>query len=56
MNVAKVTVRLPVEIHRRLVEHRRATRVPTNAFVERAVEAALDKERLPRPKRRKIAG
>lgn len=53
-----VTIRLRGEIHERLVECRRETRVPSNAFIEQAIVEKLDREHRPakRTRRRKIAG
>ena len=53
MALVAMTVRLPDVIHERLVEHRRATRVPTAAFVEQAVEDKLNREQPTKPKRRR---
>ena len=53
MALVAMTVRLPDAIHERLVEHRRATRVPTAAFVEQAVEAKLNREQPLKPRRRR---
>lgn len=59
MDIARMTVRLPVSKYRRLADHRKATRVPTNAFVEMAIDAALEKyeqQTKPKPSRRRAAG
>jgi predicted transcriptional regulator len=53
-----VTIRLRGEVHDRLVDHRRNTRVPSNAFIEEAIVEKLDRESpiKAKPRRRKIAG
>lgn len=54
---AKLTIRVPPDLHDRLVEHKDATGTPISQFGIRAMEAALDKAGVPpvakRPGRRK---
>jgi predicted transcriptional regulator len=46
------TIRLQSEIHKRLVERRRTTRVPTSAYIEQAIQEKLDRDLRDEPKRR----
>ena len=56
MATAKLTIRVPPDLHGRLVEHREATGTPTSQFGIRAMHEALDKAGIPRrAKRRKPA-
>lgn len=51
MQLVPMTLRLPTDLHERLVAHRDATGVPVTEFIRRATATALD-EAAPPPTRK----